>query len=289
MIMDLFLEDILGKMIDKLKILHQAYKELRKQHLLKDITDKKLGLSPYQRKNIEKSPRFEKGSIDIFGKKLSFTDSLGFLHSLDEVFGEEVYRFTSDKESPYIIDCGSNIGLSIIYFKMLFPQARILGFEPDEKTFHILENNIMDFGNSVIVKQEAVWTKDEDIEFYAEGSLAGSIVTDFANKGNKLNVKAIDLKKHLNEEVDFLKVDIEGAENTLIFDLKNHLHNVKNLFLEYHGIIGAEQNLGEILNFVKDQGFQYYIRVAGETIRYPFCNEEPSGFNQQLNIMCYRK
>lgn len=287
--MDLFLEDILGKMIDKLKILHQAYKELRKQHLLKDITDKKLGLSPYQRKNIEKSPRFEKGSIDIFGKKLSFTDSLGFLHSLDEVFGEEVYRFTSDKESPYIIDCGSNIGLSIIYFKMLFPQARILGFEPDEKTFHILENNIMDFGNSVIVKQEAVWTKDEDIEFYAEGSLAGSIVTDFANKGNKLNVKAIDLKKHLNEEVDFLKVDIEGAENTLIFDLKNHLHNVKNLFLEYHGIIGAEQNLGEILNFVKDQGFQYYIRVAGETIRYPFCNEEPSGFNQQLNIMCYRK
>ena len=105
---------------------------------------------------------------------------------------------------------------------------------------------------------------------------------------NKQKVKAVDLNKYLHQEIDFLKIDIEGAENHLIFHISENLRNVKNLFIEYHGLKNQRQNLGEILNLLTNVGFEYYIRVAGETIRFPFCNERPRVFNQQLNIMCYR-
>jgi FkbM family methyltransferase len=41
--------------------------------------------------------------------------------------------------SPYIIDAGANIGLSIIYFKKKYPNSKIVAFEPDKLIFNILK------------------------------------------------------------------------------------------------------------------------------------------------------
>src|SRR5919109_152962 len=41
-----------------------------------------------------------------------------------------------------ILDIGSNIGASIIYFHHQFPDANIFGFEPHPDTFRILEKNV---------------------------------------------------------------------------------------------------------------------------------------------------
>src|SRR5688572_3562695 len=43
------------------------------------------------------------------------------LHTYKELFEDEIYRFTAAHSSPLIIDCGANIGLSILYFKQLYP------------------------------------------------------------------------------------------------------------------------------------------------------------------------
>ena len=43
-----------------------------------------------------------------------------------------------------IVDIGSNIGSSIIYFHQQFPDAKILGFEPHPDTFRVLEKNVAD-------------------------------------------------------------------------------------------------------------------------------------------------
>ena len=293
MITDLYLADIVGT---KSKIMVGFFRELYKKNkdYLKAIrynnwVDPKTGLSIKQRQQILAFPRFTIGETDFFNNKISYSDSLGFIHSVEEMFAQDLYKFESTKSNPYIIDCGANIGLSILYFKKLFPDCRILAFEPDKNTFEILKKNVAQFSKSVEFKEVAVWSSDTTLQFFVEGSLAGSLLVDFANKNNVLNVKASDLKKYMNEEIDFLKIDIEGAENTLIFDIAEKLVNVKNLFLEYHGIIGAEQNLGEILNLLKSAGFQYYIRLAGETINFPFLNEIPTSFNQQLNILSYRR
>src|SRR2546428_4586488 len=41
-----------------------------------------------------------------------------------------------------ILDIGSHIGASILYFRELFPRARIFGFEPHPETFKLLQLNV---------------------------------------------------------------------------------------------------------------------------------------------------
>lgn len=274
-------------MINKLKKLWEVYRKDRYQENMRHVMDHKTGLTPAEHARLLAFPEFVSGEASLFGHPFSFSHGPSLIHSVDEIFKEEIYKFTSESPKPYIIDCGANIGLSVLYFKRLFPESEIVAFEPDEKIFEILKRNTISLEN-VTIEKKAVWTEETTLEFFSEGALAGSVVTDFSNKNDIIEIEAVDLKKFLNRKVDFLKIDIEGAENIVFFDIADHLHHVQNLFLEYHGLIGEPQNLGEILNVLKEKGFQYYIRLAGETIRFPYCGEKPSTFNQQLNILCYR-
>lgn len=45
-------------------------------------------------------------------------------------------------EPKVILDIGSNLGASILFFHRRFPTARIYGFEPHPETFRILEANV---------------------------------------------------------------------------------------------------------------------------------------------------
>lgn len=277
------LKDII-RILKTLRFKLQQYKD-------RNIDSPATGISYSERQKVQNYPRMQHGTSTIFKIPFHFSDKDGFLHSLDEIFGQDTYKFISSKENPLIIDCGANIGLSVFYFKRLFPNSTIIAFEPDEKIFHLLEKNISKINNDnrINIHKEAVWTCDTELSFFSEGSLAGSSVTDFRNKNDVIKVSAIDLKKYLTKKVDFLKIDIEGAENEVIFDIAPLLHNVENLFLEYHGLRDNPQNLGEILNIIKKQGFQYYIRVAADNLQYPFYEENKFSFDQQLNIFCYRK
>lgn len=257
----------------------------------RNIKHKKTKISESDKFILSNKPSFETGVINIDNIVFSYSDAKGFLHSIDEIFGEEVYKFKSNTNNPLIIDCGANVGLSVYYFMQQYPGANIIAFEADVNIFKLLQSNVRQFENrdKIELNNQAVWTQDTELDFFLEGSLAGSLSLDFANKNQKQRVRAVDLKKYLNQKVDFLKIDIEGAENELIFHIGDSLKNVQNLFLEYHGLVGSSQNLGDILNLLRDQGFEYYIRLAAETLVHPFCKEIPTKFNQQLNIFCYRK
>ena len=234
--------------------------------------------------------KFRSGKTKLFGTPVSFPDPRGFLHSLEEIFGEKVYKFISQKPDPFIIDAGANIGLSVIYFKRLYPQARIVAFEPDPQIYELLRQNVTAFNFETIdLRNAAAWVADTELEFFSEGSLAGSTEIDFSNKNEKYIVKAEHLKKWLSKEkVDFLKIDIEGAENSVLFDLADELPNVQHLFLEYHSPAGKEQMLGEMLNIIKQAGFRYIIKPAAESVEFPFVDRVTNRFDNQLNIFCFR-
>lgn len=265
-------------------------------HLLKNkyqekIPHHKTGISAYDRNRILQPKFITNSGVNVFGQYFQYSSATAMLHSLEELFLDEIYKFKSDTETPYIIDCGANMGLSVLYFKRLYPKAEIDAFEPDKNICTLLQKNVDTlFGDQTVrVHEKAIWTEETTLEFFSDGGLSGSMVVDFANTQTSNKIETVDLKKYLTRNVDFLKIDIEGAENQVIFDLKGHLKNVKNLFIEYHGIKDTKQNLGDILNLLTDEGFEYYIRVAGETIKFPFLGEKPRVYNQQLNILCYRK
>jgi len=246
-------------------------------------------LSKGQIKDLLNKERFKIGQQEIFGNNFMYSDNLGFFHSIEEIFVEECYRFSSLRNNPVIIDCGSNIGLSILYFKRLFPDSKIIGFEPDKEIFELLAKNVSSFKlNEITLLNKAVSIDNNPISFYVEGSLAGSTVIDFEGLNNVQKIEAVRLKEFLKEKVDFLKIDIEGAENEVIFDIAPELENVETLFIEYHSIPNKPQQLGEILNIIKNAGFKYYIKEASNIMQYPFIDRAAKKFDVQLNIFGYR-
>ena len=79
---------------------------------------------------LQLTPRFEELEVGFYNCKIKVPDAASLLFLNHELFGLEIYKFNSEKTEPFIIDCGANIGLSVIYFKKLFPKAKVIAFEP---------------------------------------------------------------------------------------------------------------------------------------------------------------
>ncbi len=229
----------------------------------------------------------------LLGKPVQITDAFWYLHSLKEIFAEEVYNFQAGTDTPYILDCGSNIGLSVIYFKRLYPKARVIAFEPDLAINRQLKNNLHVFGfDDVDVQQKAIWTKETTLSFAATGSLGGRVDEGAAQNEaaeNIIKVDAVRLKDYLTEKVDFLKIDIEGPELEVLTDCADSLANVQHIFVEYHSDPAKEQELTTILSVLKSAGFRVYIKEAWNNLPYPFLRKNYKPFyDLQLNIFGYR-
>jgi hypothetical protein len=84
------------------------------------ILRQKVNIPLHESRRLRRDSPSQKSSV-LFGQTISITSPKWHWHSLQEIFLEETYKFTSPKPDPVIIDCGANIGLSIIYFKKLYP------------------------------------------------------------------------------------------------------------------------------------------------------------------------
>jgi FkbM family methyltransferase len=229
-------------------------------------------------------------TVLLFSKPINYTNRFWFLHSMQELFIEKVYLFKSSSESPCILDCGANIGLSVIFFKQLFPKARIKAFEPDPMNFEVMHKNIasFDFAN-VELFNKAVWSKDDRLKFSSYGSVGSKLSSSQpANAKSTIEVAAVPLSAYLNEPIDFLKIDIEGAEYEVLLSCEQYLHNVKNIFIEYHSLPDEPQMLGDLLKILTREGFRYYIRQAWENFKHPYVNRQTKMFDVQLNIFAFR-
>jgi FkbM family methyltransferase len=191
-------------------------------------------------------------------------DTRAFEDAKKEIFDEKEYEFKSEgvSEEPFIIDCGSNIGLSILYFKSEYPKSRVLGFEPVPENFAILGENMKRNGlNRVEIKQAALAGKEGEISLFGSG-LAASISRAWGVQVAEEHriVTSVQLSKHIDREVDYLKLDIEGAEEIVIPEIKDKLPLVKEIYIEYHETQGRSF-LDKILTILDG----YYHRVETES------------------------
>jgi FkbM family methyltransferase len=233
--------------------------------------------------------RFVPTEKEFLGKKLYIHDIASFNLCSAELFQQEMYKFKASRPNPCIIDCGANLGMSIIYFKQLYPEASIIAFEADEYIFNFLEKNIKSFEyKDVELINKAVWNCDDTLSFLVEGGAGGRLEKQ-KTSGTYKKVPCTSLKKYLiNQKVDFLKIDIEGAEYEVLKDIESVLNNVDAIFIEYHSFPDRKQNLHEILKIVQDTGFKYHIKEA-YTTHYPFIERSLNyGMDLQLNIFCYK-
>lgn len=233
--------------------------------------------------------RYRPQTVRFGGHTMHVPDCQSFLWQFKEIFADENYRFQAASNAPLIYDCGANIGLDALYFKRLYPQARIKAFEADPAIAAILQKNLHANGHAdVQVVGKAVWVADTDVHFASEGADGGTMTPD----GTKMRIPAIRLRNWLlaETEIDLLKMDIEGAEAAVVADCGDALRRVRNIFIEYHAYVGQPQALDGILQTLAGNGFRYFIRSEADR-QQPFVNRtnrKTPGMDLQLNIFAYR-
>jgi len=233
--------------------------------------------------------RYEKGGIKFDGFYFIVADYLSFLYQYKEIFVDEYYKFQSDNDSPVIYDCGSNVGTSCAYFKMIYPNAIIKAFEAEQGIAELLKTNIKNNRlTNIEVIEKAVWIDNKGVNLSVEGADSSSVYL----VENVRKVDSVRLKDLLDSEsnVDMLKMDIEGAENDVILDCGDSLKVVNNIFIEYHAYTNSKQNLSGILNVLEQNKFRYFIKNDSDR-NMPLINRSNKSYpsmDLQLNIFGYR-
>lgn len=232
--------------------------------------------------------RFTEHKVRFLSYTFIVPDVPSFVWQFKEMFVDKMYKFESNKDAPLIYDCGANIGMSVLYFKTIFPKARIKAFEADPKICKYLKENIKRNNiNNVEIVNKAIWIDNDGVEFNSEGADGGSI---YGSLNKKIKVKSIKLQDLLKNEieVDMLKMDIEGAEVDIFNNLKDVLKSIKNIFVEYHSWNDQKQRLNELLEVLTKNNFRYFIKSVSKR-KYPFINKtENQDMDLQLNIFAYK-
>ncbi len=202
--------------------------------------------------------------VESHGYKIRINDPQNYITLFSDIFVRRIYHFDSPHRTPLILDCGSNIGVSILYFKKFYPDARVIGFEPDPEIFPLLQENIeMNHLKNVELVQAAISGREGMLNFCGDGKY-GSYLADLQTgsppDGWKLHqVRCTRLKNVLTESVDFLKLNVEGAECEALLDCGDSLRLIKEMVIEYHHLPGLQRNLHTILALLHDLGFEYVI------------------------------
>ena len=234
--------------------------------------------------------RYESRNIKLCGKPFRVVDMLSFAYQYEEIFCQENYLFPATR-IPHIIDCGANVGTSVLYFAKQYPGAHINAFEADPKVFSVLQENVAAQGlQNVCVVQKAIWVDDQGILFHQEGADGGAI-TQSASSAKTVSIPSIRLKTFLEEykhSIDLLKIDIEGAEVTVLRDAQSVLHKVDALFVEYHSFHDEQQELGALLSLLSEEGFRYYTSTINTRVKPLFPPKRDMPMDLQVNVFAYR-
>lgn len=201
---------------------------------------------------------------------ISYPDFENFALLFREIFVQQSYKIELSSLRPRIVDVGSNIGLSVLFFKWMYPNAEITAFEPAPDSYDFLQKNIMVNGlENVFTHNYAVHDFDGVTAFYKSRNRLASVSNSLVDSGDtntvKTEVECRRLSHFLDERVDLLKIDAEGAELNIWSELEKErkLNMISNAIIEYHhGIPGREDKFSQFLAILEREGFTYSIKTG---------------------------
>ncbi len=184
-----------------------------------------------------------------------------------KALADYVEQYTSKRSVGYIIDAGGNIGLTTLYFKRRFPNARIVTIEPDRNNLLMLKRNIrlnrMD--EDVTTLRAGLWGNSQHLEIdrgFRDGKEWSITLVPSKDARNHAGVQGYTVREIMDKygfpHVDILKIDIEGAEQFVFGDddhVAGFLEKVKFIALEIHDEFSVRS---KILLQLMSNHFEYF-------------------------------
>ncbi len=157
------------------------------------------------------------------------------LLTVNEIFCRKDYP--ADATDEVVLDVGSNIGISALYFLTRNETSRCYLFEPDKRNVEKLKHNLAGFEPRYRLREEAVSDIGGILQFGIEST--GRYGGIGVETGERIEVecRAINdvLREILAEEdaIDILKIDTEGVEIKTVEAIEKSLaRRIRKIYLE---------------------------------------------------------
>lgn len=181
-------------------------------------------------------------------------------------------RALAKGETPLVIDCGANIGLSALYFAHHLPKARIVGIEPASDNCDLARRNTAHLPLAEIV-EAAVHDQETALRIVDPGAEKFAYRTEEATAGTAAAVAGVTIegvmRRHRAKRNLIVKVDIEGAELTLFRSNTSWLDRTDLLIAETHDWLFPGQGTSSTL-FAAIAGRRFEVIQKGEYISFFF-------------------
>lgn len=231
-------------------------------------------------------PRFVPGKIRLDGRDWCYADAAAFYNRYRAVYRRKCFAIRLNRKAPRFVDAGAHVGMVSRFWKEGFPDARIIAIEADGNLMPMIQNNLQGMeGEPVQVLNAAVWKNSLGVGFKVQGMGAGFVADGDKHSSGTKQVPSITLEELVDgRTVDFLKMDIEGAESEVLRAGHEALRWVDRIFLEYHSRPDQHQELSEIFGILERAGFRLWVNTEFAPER-PFVQSGLShGMDLQLNI-----
>jgi FkbM family methyltransferase len=173
--------------------------------------------------------------------------------TLFAVFGRQEYGRLPD--NAVVLDVGANIGAFALYAAQ--QGAQVYSFEPEPSNYRLLLRNVP---ASVKTFEVAVTSRVERRGLYMRSSPSHSFHERRAAKGSVM-VECVSLGTAIAQceldEVDLLKLDVEGSEFEILYSAPDALSAVNEIRMEYHQFMGdtAPWRIEELRAYLAELGF----------------------------------
>lgn len=216
------------------------------------------------------------------GKYTVYFDNGEEYHELKrEVWGTNCYYVDKlvedEKHSPkVIIDAGAHIGLTTLYYRRIFPGARIVAIEPFPRSAELWRINMesnqitnVELWEGALAEHEGeaefFFDKTEERWYSTAGLISGA--WNESQESARMIVKTRKLESFLiQEKPDLVKMDIEGAEGVVIRQTREKLQLCPHYLIEYHP--GEGREMGSIIKTLEEQGFKVTVSKGGKEVQW---------------------
>jgi FkbM family methyltransferase len=184
-----------------------------------------------------------------------------------EMFWHRVYELPVPvmREAKNIVDLGSNIGLSALFFLDRCPQAHIICLEPEPGNFRMLQKNLelQILKGRVTALPLAIDTNEGTASMKAAGLKYNSRLVPGEPGLNDVRTTTLDtiVKDYGLKKIDILKMDIEGTEAGIFAADLSWLDRVENIVIEFHSEEGRRTCLGKLTA----KGFSMFPILRGNS------------------------
>jgi FkbM family methyltransferase len=244
-----------------------------------------------------------KGEIDGHRILLCSKVALGyFAKVIQKPFEIKVFK-ENIKEGDVVLDIGANIGYyTLLAAKIVGKEGKVFAFEPEEKNFFQLKENVRinNYQNVILIKK-AVSEKNGKLKFYLHEGDATMHSFFSENKSTKwIEVETVSLDnffKGKKIKIDFIKMDIEGAEFLALQGMKRILKESPKMkmMVEFNPSMlkKAKAEPEEFLNSLSQTGFKIYQINEKERKLILIKPEEFENFTQNYqqdytNLLCLK-